>query len=83
MICRIAAKASLMTTSPVVQDTHSKTMGYLLWIFGFIGAHRFYYGRPISGTLYFFTLLGLFMKLVEDLTYVFVDPRIDFESRDS
>ncbi len=33
------------------------------------------------GTLYFFTLLGLVMKLVEDLTYVFVDPRIDFESR--
>ncbi len=35
-------------------------MGYLLWIFGFIGAHRFYYGRPISGTIYFFTL-GLFL----------------------
>jgi microcin C transport system permease protein len=34
------------------------------------------------GTLYFFTLLGLLMKLVEDLTYVVVDPRIDFESRD-
>jgi microcin C transport system permease protein len=35
------------------------------------------------GTLYFFTLLGLVMKLVEDMTYVFVDPRIDFESRDA
>ncbi len=35
------------------------------------------------GTLYFFTLLGLLMKLIEDLTYVAVDPRIDFESRDS
>lgn len=35
------------------------------------------------GTLYFFTLLGLLMKLVEDLTYVFVDPRIDFESRNT
>ena len=34
------------------------------------------------GTLYFFTLLGLLTKLVEDLTYVLVDPRIDFESRD-
>jgi len=33
------------------------------------------------GTLYFFTLLGLLMKLIEDLTYVVVDPRIDFESR--
>jgi TM2 domain-containing membrane protein YozV len=39
-----------------MNDTHSKTIGYLLWIFGFIGSHRFYYGRPISGTIYFFTL---------------------------
>jgi microcin C transport system permease protein len=35
------------------------------------------------GTLYFFTLLGLLMKLAEDLTYVLVDPRIDFESRET
>ena len=27
------------------RDTHSKTIGYLLWLFGFLGAHRFYYGR--------------------------------------
>ncbi|MFN8643219.1 MAG: microcin C ABC transporter permease YejB [Candidatus Binatia bacterium] len=33
------------------------------------------------GTLYIFTLIGLLTKLVEDLTYMFVDPRIDFESR--
>ncbi len=33
------------------------------------------------GTLYFFTLLGLVIKLVSDLTYVWIDPRIDFESR--
>jgi len=33
------------------------------------------------GTLYCFTLLGLVMKLLEDLTYVLVDPRIDFERR--
>ena len=25
-----------------LNDTHSKTIGYLLWIFGFTGAHRFY-----------------------------------------
>jgi TM2 domain-containing membrane protein YozV len=31
-------------------------MGYLLWIFGFTGSHRFYYGKPVSGTLYFCTL---------------------------
>lgn len=34
-------------------------------------------------TLYFFTLLGLGMRLVGDLTYVLVDPRIDFESREA
>ena len=44
-------------------DTHSTFMGYLLWIFGFTGAHRFYYGKPISGTLYFFTLGLLFTPL--------------------
>ncbi|HEB49357.1 MAG TPA: TM2 domain-containing protein [Desulfobulbus sp.] len=42
------------------QRTHSLTIGYILWIFGFLGAHRFYYGKPISGTIYFFTL-GLFL----------------------
>jgi len=34
------------------------------------------------GTLYFFTLLGLVMAIVRDLTYVLVDPRIDFERRE-
>ncbi|MEE8084009.1 MAG: microcin C ABC transporter permease YejB [Alphaproteobacteria bacterium] len=34
------------------------------------------------GTLYVFTLLGLILNLIGDLTYHFVDPRIDFESRE-
>ena len=34
-------------------------------------------------TLYFFSLLGLLMGIVADLTYAFVDPRIDFEARES
>jgi len=25
-------------------DTHLKSVGYILWIFGFTGSHRFYYG---------------------------------------
>ena len=41
------------------QSTHLKSVGYILWIFGFLGAHRFYFGKPISGTLYLFTF-GLF-----------------------
>lgn len=41
------------------RQTHSAAVGYILWIFGFLGCHRFYFGKPISGTIYFFTL-GLF-----------------------
>lgn len=33
-------------------------------------------------TLYMFTLLGLLINLLSDLTYVLVDPRIDFERRE-
>ena len=40
-------------------DSHSLGVGYILWIFGFLGALRFYFGKPLSGTLYLFTL-GLF-----------------------
>jgi microcin C transport system permease protein len=35
----------------------------------------------IFGTLYIFTLMGLVLKIISDLTYVLVDPRIDFERR--
>jgi TM2 domain-containing membrane protein YozV len=50
-----------------IQDTHSKTIGYLLWIFGFLGSHRFYYGRPVTGTIWFFTLGLLFIGWIIDL----------------
>lgn len=45
----------------MANDTHNLTIGYALWLLGFTGAHRFYYGRPISGTIWFFTfgLLGI------------------------
>ncbi|HET6619778.1 MAG TPA: microcin C ABC transporter permease YejB [Dongiaceae bacterium] len=33
------------------------------------------------GTLYIYTLIGLLTQLVNDITYMFVDPRIDFEGR--
>ena len=35
----------------------------------------------IFGTLFFFGLIGLVVGILSDLMYVFVDPRIDFESR--
>jgi microcin C transport system permease protein len=34
-------------------------------------------------TLYIFGLLGLIMHLITDLTYVLIDPRIDFETRET
>jgi microcin C transport system permease protein len=33
------------------------------------------------GTLYVFTLMGLILSLMEDITYAIVDPRIDFARR--
>jgi microcin C transport system permease protein len=33
------------------------------------------------GTLYIYTLIGLALKLISDLSYMFVDPRIDFGTR--
>jgi TM2 domain-containing membrane protein YozV len=55
-------------------DTHSKLFGYLLWLFGFTGSHRFYYGRPISGTIYFFTLGLFFIGWIVDF---FLIPSMD------
>ena len=37
----------------------------------------------IFGTLYMFALLGLVLNLISDLTYCLIDPRIDFERRQS
>jgi TM2 domain-containing membrane protein YozV len=57
-----------------LNDTHRKTLGYLLWIFGFTGAHRFYYGKPVTGTLWFFTLGLLGIGWLIDL---FLIPSMD------
>lgn len=68
--------------------THSIVVGYLLWLIGFLGAHRFYYGRQISGTIWFFTLGLLFIGWIVDLFLIpmmnreadirFNDGEIDF-----
>lgn len=70
------------------QQTHSILFGYLLWIFGFLGMHRFYYGKPISGTIWFFTLglmgigwivdLFLIPGMDRDADIRFVDGQIDY-----
>jgi microcin C transport system permease protein len=36
----------------------------------------------VFATVYIFSLLGLFVSLISDLTYTWVDPRIDFETRE-
>ena len=56
------------------EGTHSVLVGYLMWIFGWMGAHRFYYGRPVSGTIWFLTG-GLF--LIGWLIDLFLIPGMD------
>jgi TM2 domain-containing membrane protein YozV len=58
-------------------NTHSILIGYITWIFGFMGAHRFYYGRQITGTIWFFTLGLLFIGWIIDL---FLIPAMDREA---
>src|SRR4029077_3356230 len=52
---------NLIMSTDRSNETHSVVVGYLCWLFGFMGAHRFYYGKQISGTIWFFTfgLLGI------------------------
>lgn len=58
-------------------STHSIPLGYLLWIFGFTGAHRFYYGRTWTGVLYYCTF-GLF--LIGWIVDFFLIPNMERES---
>jgi TM2 domain-containing membrane protein YozV len=55
-------------------DSHSKAIGYILWLFGFTGSHRFYYGKPVTGTIYFFTLGLLLIGWIVDF---FLIPSMD------
>jgi microcin C transport system permease protein len=53
-----------------------------LGLLGFEAAFKRDY--PVMfGTLFFFSLLGLVMNLIGDLTYTLIDPRIDFERQDA
>jgi TM2 domain-containing membrane protein YozV len=60
-----------------LNDTHSKTVGYVLWLLGFTGSHRFYYGKPISGTIWFCTLGLLGIGWIIDF---FLIPEMDGEA---
>lgn len=58
-------------------STHNKFIGYILWIFGFTGAHRFYFGKPKTGLLWLLTG-GLF--LVGWIVDLFLIPSMDREA---
>ena len=70
------------------EDTHSLAIGYILWIFGFMGAHRFYYGKPVSGTIWFLTAGLLLIGWIVDLFLMpslersaesrYIEGRIDY-----
>ena len=57
--------------------THSIPLGYILWFFGFLGAHRFYYGKTWTGVLYFCTLGLLGIGWIVDF---FLIPSMERES---
>ncbi len=59
-------------------ETHSLLMGYLCWIFGFIGLHRFYYGKQVSGAIWACTLGLLFIGWIVDL---FLIPSMEVEAK--
>ncbi len=44
-----------------MKNSHSVLIGYVLWIFGFTGSHRFYFGKRVTGTIWLctFGLLGI------------------------
>lgn len=68
--------------------THPALVGYLFWILGFVGAHRFYFGKPLTGTLWFFTgglfligwIVDLFLipAMAEEANRRFPPGRIDY-----
>jgi TM2 domain-containing membrane protein YozV len=59
-------------------NTHSVFLGYVAWLFGFLGLHRFYYGKTLTGIIWFFTLGLLFIGWILDL---FLIPSMDREAQ--
>lgn len=82
-----------MATTPVPTSmspapTHPVLFGYVFWIMGFLGAHRFYFGKPLTGALWFFTggllligwIVDLFLipSMAEEANRRYRPGRIDF-----
>lgn len=58
--------------------THSLPLGYILWFFGFTGAHRFYYGKTLTAVIYFFTFGILGIGWIVDF---FLIPQMERETK--
>ncbi|RFC62655.1 NINE protein [Fulvimarina endophytica] len=59
-----------MSLERPIEEEKSAAVSYLLWcscFFGVCGIHRFYNGRPISGTIWLLTLGLLFIGQIIDL----------------
>lgn len=50
--------------------THSIPVGYIAWIFGFMGAHRFYFGKPLTGLLWALTGGFFLIGWIIDLFFI-------------
>jgi TM2 domain-containing membrane protein YozV len=62
----------------VSRNTHSLVVGYVAWLFGFLGLHRFYYGKPVTGTIWFFTGGLLLIGWIVDFFLIpWMDARAD------
>ena len=66
-----------MTNERFPSDNHSVLAGYIFWIFGFTGSHRFYYGKKWTGLLWFLTGGLLLIGWIIDL---FLIPSMDEEA---
>ena len=72
----------------IQETTHSTLVGYIFWIFGFTGAHRFFFGKPLTGALWFFTgglllvgwLIDVFFipSMAEEADRRYADGRYDY-----
>jgi len=47
--------------------SHPRLVGYLFWLVGFSGLHRFYFGKPLTGAVWFFTGGLLLVGWIVDL----------------
>ncbi len=75
-------------TSLSPAPTHPVLIGYVFWILGFFGVHRFYFGKPLTGAVWFFTggllligwIVDLFLipSMAEEANRRYRPGRIDF-----